>query len=62
MSHDYVGDPTDRTVFVIVASREKFDKIKRPEIDHSKREGGNKVLSKTVEQDGVMVIFQHWLE
>ena len=49
-------------IYAQVDSREEFDKINRPMTDHSKREGGNKVLSKTVEQDGVTVVFQHWLK
>ncbi|MBN8955253.1 MAG: hypothetical protein J0H17_01425 [Rhizobiales bacterium] len=48
-------------IFVIVEDRAKFDKIAVKETDHGKTEAGH-CLSKSVEQHGTRVIFQHWIE
>lgn len=53
--------PSTDVVYVLVEDRESFDKIARPATDHGAKPGGH-CLSKTVEQDGVLVIFQHWLQ
>jgi hypothetical protein len=66
ITHDYVGPvPGTSVIYVLVAEREKFDRIDRPVIDHSTRKDGQRVLTKTVGElvgnQGV-VIFQHWLD
>lgn len=61
MNRNFVGIPTGRTIYIGVADREEFDIIDRPMTDHS-ASGGNNVLTKSVEQDSVMVVFQHWIE
>lgn len=63
---DYVAPvPNSRIVYVIVASREKFELINRPVTDHTKLPGGVLVLSKAIgdlsSADG-QVIFQYWLD
>jgi hypothetical protein len=59
---DFVGVTTRSYIFVGVGSRDEFDKIKRPFEDRGENEEGNHVLVKTVEQDGVHVVFQHWIK
>lgn len=46
-------------IYVGIVDREEFDKIALPVRDAGAN-GGNKVLVKSMEQDGVMVVFQHW--
>ena len=63
---DYVGPvPGTNVVYVLVGERGKFDLIDRPVTDHSTRDGGQRLLTKTVGElvgnQGV-VIFQHWLD
>lgn len=41
--------------------RRRFDEIARPATDHGENHDGSHVLSKTVEQDEVRVIFQFWV-
>ncbi len=60
MANAFVGG-TPATVYVVIDHRTIFDKISRPVSDHGAQEMGH-VLTKTVEQDGVLVIFQHWIE
>ena len=52
---------TQNTVYVLVDDRAAFDKIDRPARDNGPNQNGH-VITKTVEQDGVLVIFQHWME
>jgi hypothetical protein len=56
---DFVGVTTGTSIFVGVGSRVEFDKIERQCEDRGENEEGNHVLVKTVEQEGVRVIFQH---
>lgn len=60
MSTDYVGVPDPRLVYVLIADREKFDKIALDVTDHGRKPSGH-VLTKSCEQDGVRIVFQHWL-
>lgn len=55
-----VVSPT--SVYVVIADRVQFDRIALPAIDHTTRAVPRKVLTKTLEADGLMVIFQHWIE
>jgi len=48
-------------VFVAIGSREQFDAIDLPAIDHRQRESGRPVLTKSIEQAGVLVVLQHWV-
>lgn len=57
---NFVGVYEGNLIYVGVADRETFDKIALPMTDHREK-GGRHVLSKSVEQRPVMVIFQHWL-
>ncbi len=59
MSNPLVATP--KIIYVLVAEREAFDLIDLHATDHGPRPRGH-VLSKTVEQHGVRVIFQHWLQ
>lgn len=53
---DYVGMPHDELVYVLVASREKFDAIRLPETAHE-----NGCRSKSIgDFSTAMVIFQWW--
>jgi hypothetical protein len=58
---DFVGTPSGAHVFVLVGDRTKFDSIRRPRTDHGRRPDGNRVLIKRIEQDGITVIFHHWI-
>ena len=49
----------NKLIYINVTDRDDLDKIDRPLID-IKSDNGH-VLVKRIEQDGVMVIFQHWL-
>jgi len=59
----YVGIPDPRLVYVILEDRTEFDKIGIEATDHGANAAGNggHVLSKAVSENGVRVIFQHWL-
>jgi hypothetical protein len=60
-THDYVGvHGKEKMVYVLIASRAKFDEIPLPVSEHDNRALG-KVLSKTLESTELWVIFQHWL-
>ena len=61
---DYVGVWRDaKMVYVLVASRGKFDQIplEVKEHDHRAQNRGH-VLSKTCASEGLTIVFQHWLE
>lgn len=59
---DYVSIGTPKTIYVLMKSRSEFDQIALEERDHRKLAGGNAVLTKAIDKDGVTVIFQYWLE
>lgn len=59
---DFVAVALPAVVYIGVASRAAFDKLDRPAIDHGEKPNGEHVITKTVEQDGVLVIFQHWVK
>jgi hypothetical protein len=61
---DYVGVHADaKTVYVLIASREKFDDIPLPVQERDDRVHGNGlVLSKMLVTPELWVVFQHWLE
>lgn len=52
--------PTPGLIFILVDDRTDFDKIALPVKDNGPSKRGH-VLVKTLEKDGVLVIFQHWL-
>ena len=52
---------TPTLAYVLIDDRAEFDKLDRPMIDHGESNGQH-VLIKNVEQEGVRVIFQHWLK
>ncbi|MDW3683911.1 hypothetical protein RA280_19615 [Cupriavidus sp. CV2] len=58
-----VATPT--CVFVGIVDRKEFDRLALPGKDHrqhiSESVPRRNVLSKALEADGVMVVFQHWL-
>lgn len=54
---DSVLIATPRIVYVAIGSRAEFDKLDAPVSEPESK----KVLVKRVEQNGVLVIFQHWL-
>lgn len=58
MSQPLVATPT--VIYVVIDDRADFDKIDRPASEHI-TPGVGHCLAKTVEQAGVLVIFQHWL-
>lgn len=59
-ARDIVGVPDPKLVYVLIADREKFDKIGLAATDHGEQKAGH-VLSKSVDRDDIMVVFQHWL-
>lgn len=54
---------TERSSYVYVGcpDRAEFDKIKAEAKDHGRNEHGDHVITKSVEQGSVVVIFQHWI-
>lgn len=58
---DFVGIATPTLIYIGVANRAKFDSIKRSAWDSGLKPDGSHVLAKEIEQDGVAVIFQHWV-
>jgi hypothetical protein len=64
MAHknDFMGVTLGNLIYVGIGSRAEFDKIERQCEDRGESEEGNHVLVKTVEQEGVRVIFQHWIK
>jgi hypothetical protein len=63
-NHDFVGVHGDaKIVYVLVADRLKFDQIPLPCVEHDNRVAKRgHLLSKTLDADQLMVVFQHWLE
>lgn len=59
MSGILVASP--KYIFVLIEDRAAFDKIDRPLTDNGPNTNGH-VITKSVEQDGVLVVFQHWLQ
>lgn len=58
---NHVSVVAPRCVYILLASREEFDKLDLPATDHGISEvHGGHVLSKSIDA-GVYVIFQHWL-
>ncbi len=57
---DYVGVPDPRLVYVLIADREKFDKIALAETDHGEKGAAGHLWSKRVDHNGVRIVFQHW--
>jgi hypothetical protein len=62
MAKHYVGVADPKLVYVILEDRDEFDKIGLPatEVERTDREGH--VLVKSIEADGVRVVFQHWIK
>ncbi|KWR88806.1 hypothetical protein [Cupriavidus sp. IDO] len=56
---------TPTCVFVGIADREEFDRLALPAKDHRQQINElvprRNVLTKSLEAEGVMVVFQHWL-
>lgn len=48
-------------VFVLIKERDVFDDLPPPVTDHGIGDHGGHVLTKTIEADGIRVIFQRWL-
>ncbi|SDG59755.1 hypothetical protein SAMN05216338_1001856 [Bradyrhizobium sp. Rc2d] len=59
---DFVGVVTPTLIYVGVSSREEFDKILLPALDHGENDKGNHVISKSIKQGETQVIFQHWVK
>ena len=57
MNRNFVAVTSGRCVYIGVKDKDKFDSIERPMVDC-----GNNVLAKSVEQEGVIVIFQYHIE
>ncbi len=62
MTQNHIGVHSGSLVYVLMASKEDFDSITRPLTDHSISEMRTPVLTKSVIQEGVTVIFQYWIE
>lgn len=60
-SHDLVGVETPTTIYVDVGNRAEFDKIAIAVTDNGPTSELGHVISKTVRQDDVSVIFQYWI-
>jgi hypothetical protein len=58
---DFVRISSSTLIFVHVADREKFEAIRRPTRNQGRRATGHGVLVKTMEQDGFVVVFHHWV-
>lgn len=68
MTDDFVHNPQTFVkvahpgfIYIGVKNREDFDRIGVPVTDHGQNDVGH-VLTKTVEENGVRVIFQFWLK
>lgn len=62
-SADWVGVALPTVIYVGVVDRGQFDKIAAPATEHEPQPGGERCVSKSVEDPalGVRVIFQHWI-
>lgn len=49
-------------VYVLLKDRAEFDRLKLEATDHGEDERGGHVLSKSLDANGVMVIFQFWIK
>lgn len=54
--------PEGRLVYVLIADREKFNKLGGPVIDHGDKGDKGHVLSKSIGNDHLYVVFQHWVK
>jgi hypothetical protein len=61
MQQMFVGILDPKNVFVLVADRSEFDRLARPVTDLGPRQDGGHVLTKTVNEGEMTVIFQHWI-
>jgi hypothetical protein len=56
----FVGVTTPTLIYVGIADREAFDRIAAPCTDHGQKPTGH-VLSKSVDNGSVLVVFQYWI-
>lgn len=47
-------------VYVGLEHRHEFDRIALPVVEHPPNANGLRCATKTLERDGVTVVFQHW--
>jgi hypothetical protein len=61
MRTDFVGIIDGQLVYIGIADRTKFDLLDLPATDHGDGPRGH-VISKSIEEAGVRVVFQHWVK
>jgi hypothetical protein len=62
MAKHYVGVADPKLVYVILEDRDEFDKIGLLATEGERTEREGHVLVKSIEADGVRVVFQHWIK
>jgi hypothetical protein len=62
MAKHYVGVADPKLVYVNLEDRDEFDKIGLPATEGERTEREGHVLVKSIEADGVRVVFQHWIK
>lgn len=58
---DHVAIGDGKLIYILVAKRCEFDLIALPVIDNGEQENGH-VLTKSLDKDGIYIVFQHWLK
>jgi hypothetical protein len=62
MAKHYVGIADPKLIYVILEDRDEFDLIGLDATDAGENERGGHVLFKSIEANGVRVVFQHWIK
>jgi len=61
MAKHYVGIADPKLICVVLEDRDEFDLIGLDATDAGENERGGHVLFKSIEANGVRVVFQHWI-
>ena len=61
LDRDSVAIGDGKLIYLLIAKREEFDRIALPVTDHGENDRGH-VITKSVNTDGVYIVFQHWLK
>ena len=58
---NYVAVGDGKLIYILIASRDEFDRIALPAIDNGENDNGH-VITKSLDQGGLYIVFQHWLK
>ena len=58
---DYIAVGNGKLIYILIAKRDEFDRIVLPATDSGENDNGH-VLTKSLDQGGIYIVFQHWLK